>query len=149
MTRTVTITARLFSTLAIGALIAGAAAACTSVLDLNVGDCYDGDDEGEVSTVQSKACTEPHDAEVYANITHPESASAYPGRVAVQTFAEQACIDAFTAYVGIDFDTSALNVSYLTPTEDGWNQGDKVVTCVLTAPVEGEKLTGSMKDSRR
>lgn len=148
MNRSVSLGARLLSALLLSAFAAAAAAACTSVLELQVGDCYNGGGGAEVSTVEKKACTEPHDAEVFANLTHPDAAGAYPGRVAIEFYAEEECINAFDDYVGVAYEDSELFLSYLSPTEDGWNRGDKVVTCVITAE-EGQKLTGSMKDSRR
>ena len=128
---------------------AGALVACTAVTDLKVGDCYDGGSQAEVSTVTSKACTEPHDAEVFATFTHPDAQGAYPGEVTLEFYADRECVNAFDAYVGLAYDDSEFGISYLTPTDEGWRRGDHIVTCVLTAGTDGEKLTGSMKDSRR
>lgn len=130
------------------AVATGVLAACTAVTDVKVGDCYDGGDSAEVSTVTSKACTEAHDAEVFATLTHPDAQGTYPGSVTLQFYADDECVKAFEPYVGVPFGDSDLNISYLTPTEDGWGSGDYVVTCVLTGPND-EKLTGSMKDARR
>lgn len=131
------------------ALTVAAFGGCTAVTDLKVGDCYDGGGQAEVSTVTSKACTEPHDSEVFATLTHPEAQGEYPGEVTLEFYAERECVNAYEAYVGTPYDESEFAVSYLTPTDEGWRRGDYVVACILGAGTDGEKLTGSMKDSRR
>ncbi len=130
-------------------LAAGAFGACTAVTDLKVGDCYDGGGQAEVSTVTSKACTEPHESEVFATLTHPDAQGEYPGQVTLGFYADRECVNAYEAYVGTAYEESEFGVSYLTPTAEGWRRGDYIVTCVLRASTDGEKLTGSMKDSRR
>lgn len=134
--------------LGLAVILGAGSAGCQSVLELKVGDCYNGGGEGEVSTVEAKQCTEPHESEVFATLTHPEASGPYPGQVALGFYADRECTNAFDAYVGVAYDESELFVSYLTPTEAGWGRGDYIVTCVVTG-ADGETLTGSMKDARR
>jgi hypothetical protein len=125
-------------------------AACTPATQLEVGDCFDGAVEGEtVVSVTPVDCDQPHDKEVFAVFDYPDAPDAYPGDEAVRAEAEEGCIPAFRSYVGKEFETSTLNVLYLTPTADTWRQGDKEITCTLLAPNEGEKLTGSMRGTGR
>ncbi len=139
-----------WAAVAAAALLALLPAGCTSAVDLKVGDCYDGgaDDGGAVTAVHTVSCSESHDNEVYALVPYTPSGGAFPGKAALDTFAEQRCVALFTDFVGIPYDESRLEVAYLTPTEGGWSRGDHSVTCVV-AGAPGEKLTGSMRGTRR
>jgi hypothetical protein len=139
-----------WATVAAAALLALLPAGCTSPVDLKVGDCYDGgaDEGGEVSSVHTVPCGESHDNEVYALVPYTPVGGTFPGKAALETFAEKRCVELFTAFVGIPYDESRLEVGYLTPTEGGWSSGDRSVTCVV-AGAPGEKLTGSMRGTRR
>jgi hypothetical protein len=78
----------------------------------------------------------------------PTPEGAYPGQAAVDAFASAPCETAFGAYVGIDFETSTLDLITLTPSELSWARGDRQISCVAIAR-DGRQLTGSVKGSRR
>jgi hypothetical protein len=123
-------------------------AACQSVLDLKVGDCFDGGEGESVSDVTPKPCDQPHDKEVYATPTYTGTGGdTYPGGEPLTTFAQTQCVTAFQAYVGKDYNDSELDVQYLTPSSDSWGSGDRTIDCILL--LKGQKLTGSMKNSNR
>jgi len=116
----------------------------TSVFQLEVGDCFDTPSSTEdISSVERIDCTQPHDNEVFADLTMPDGE--WPGDDAVAAWADQACLDEFAGYVGVGFDESSLSYGWLVPTEDSWTQGgDRSVSCALF-DAAGGKLTGSMK----
>ncbi len=121
--------------------------ACSgNVFDLAVGDCFDDGDmsvEGieEVGEVPMVECSEPHDNEVYAVVT--VEGERFPGEVAIQTEADEVCLDAFSGFVGLDDQTSVLDFGWLVPTAETWEVGDRVVACFIYR-VDLEKVTGTL-----
>lgn len=93
---------------------------CQSVLELKVGDCFDGGDGVDGLLGHSQACAEPHAREVFATPTYAASTGAYPGEALLSSFAETECLAAFQPYVERDYPSSELFIAYLTPsTETG------------------------------
>lgn len=116
--------------------------------DLRAGDCFDQGADQTVATVNARPCGEPHTNEVFVVLTYapPSGAAgdAFPGLDALNAFADAACGQAFTAYVGRPADQSALNYATLVPSEEGWKQGDRYVTCSAFTD-DGSPLTGSVR----
>ncbi|MPZ99377.1 MAG: hypothetical protein GEU80_08590 [Dehalococcoidia bacterium] len=128
-------------------------ASTIGVFDARVGDCFD-DEPAPASAVSTTLpvvpCTDPHDNEIYAIVEHPAAADApYPGGAAVQRFAQDACYEAFSGFVGIPYQESRFAFGMLTPLSDGWERaGDREVLCFLY-DFQLEKLAGSTRNSRR
>lgn len=114
-----------------------------SVGDLEVGDCFNSDDE-EVSEVDGRPCDEPHQYEVFA--VEDYEADAYPANI--DAVFEEICVPPFGAYVGEPYATSALYATILHPSEEGWNDGDHEFICFLHEQDESA-ITGSMRSSGR
>lgn len=135
------------------ALVAGAVlvAACgggQSVFSIDVGTCFDDQDEEVVSSVPEVDCAEPHDNEVFALLTYDES-DVYPGQDALFERGKELCIDEFESYVGMSYAESDLEVFPITPSEDSWNdRDDREIICALYA-LDLSKLTGSMRGAAR
>lgn len=123
-------------------------AACSgNVFDLAVGDCFDDGDMPigeveEVGDVPMVECSEPHDNEVYAVVT--VDGEEFPGEQAIQDTADEMCLDAFDGFVGLDYETSALDFGWLVPTADTWADGDRVVACFVYR-MDLEKVTGTLQ----
>jgi hypothetical protein len=113
--------------------------------DLKVGDCFTLPNGTTVETVEKHPCTETHNAEViYAGEYTGES---YPIAISLDSFIEDNCIPAFESYVGRGYDTDPeLSIGYFHPTQDGWDSGDKTITCYIAQPDESE-MTESLKAS--
>lgn len=118
-----------------------------SVFDLDVGDCFDTSETAEVETVEVVPCTSPHGNEVFA--LFDLEGDEFPGDQVAAELAEEGCIERFEDYVGVEYSASELEVSYLYPLEEGWEQiGDREVVCIasrvdgrdLDEPVEGSGL---------
>lgn len=118
-----------------------------SVFDLDVGDCFDTSETAEVETVEVVPCTRPHGNEVFA--LFDLEGDEFPGDQVAAELAEEGCIERFEDYVGVEYSASELEVSYLYPLEEGWEQiGDREVVCIasrvdgrdLDEPVEGSGL---------
>ena len=113
--------------------------------DLQVGDCLvEMPDRDLVRRVSTVACHVSHGAEVFGRYDLPHSA-AYPGQREVDCSADAGCLERFQAYVGHDLEDSALDFSTLAPTQEAWDDGDRVVMCVA----EGRGLVGSVRGTRR
>lgn len=113
----------------------------TDAFALQVGDCLDdATATGEVETVPTVPCDEPHDSEIYSS--HQLGQSGYPGVDVVIEQAESLCLPAFEQFVGEPYLESRFDFSYYYPTEESWANGDREVLCVIYDP-EGP-VTGSL-----
>lgn len=104
------------------------------VFSIQVGDCLDyaALGSGEINTVPVVPCAEPHDGEVYAEMSLPDGD--YPGDDAVGEQADTFCYDQFATFVGIPWDDSSLDYSPLTPTADSWEGfDDRLIQCVVAS----------------
>jgi len=112
--------------------------------DLAVGACFDvpGRDT-DISTVVSHPCTEAHDAEVFHVAEY--TGDSYPISLSLDSFIDDSCVPVFATYVGEAFETSEdLTIGYFYPSRDGWNNGDRTVTC-YAAREDETKMTESVK----
>lgn len=120
------------------------------VNSLQVGDCIDEPSvTSSITDVQHQPCTEPHDGEVFANLTYPgASGAAYPGSTAFDDFVSQQCLPAVQVYTGrtlAEVDAAGLSYAYFYPTDSSWtDNNDRGVTCYVQKS-DGTKLTGSVK----
>ncbi|WP_213813920.1 septum formation family protein [Glaciihabitans sp. dw_435] len=123
----------------------------TDVFTLKIGDCLnDAAADGEVSSVPTVDCAEPHDTEVFDAITLTDET--YPGDDALGKEADEACLAAFPAFAGIAYDDSNLDYSSYYPTEASWKKQDRAVTClILSLDPEGNvtKTTGTLKNAKK
>lgn len=111
---------------------------------LRVGDCFDnasgsGD---EVTDLPGVPCAEPHDYETFA--VFDVSLDSYPAEEAMSQLAYDRCVDRFDAFVGLDYESSVLEIVTLYPTTESWKQNDREVVCALYDLSE-QKLVGSTK----
>lgn len=114
----------------------------TDAFALGVGDCLNGGEaQGEITTVPTVPCSEPHDSEVYAAFAL--NGTSYPGEETVTGEAEVLCLPAFEEFVGEPYLESRLDFAYYYPTEESWASGDREVLCVIYDP-EG-MATGSLR----
>lgn len=124
---------------------------CTSssVLDLGVGDCLMLPTETQAVTVRRTTCDSEHEAEVSAVAdTDPKGEDdPFPGEDALAKQAESACVGSFESYVGSPYVSSALDVTWLTPTEQSWSQGDRRIVCLVHA-LDAQRLSSSVRGSK-
>ena len=111
--------------------------------DLAIGQCFDLPGRTEdISTVEKHACTEAHDAEVF-HVTNYDGTT-YP-ILGVEDFVDTACMPVFATYVGKPFeDANEYNVGWFYPNREGWDRGDREVTCYVIKS-DNSKLTQSVK----
>ncbi|MFI5793174.1 DUF4190 domain-containing protein [Streptomyces sp. NPDC051677] len=111
------------------------------------GDCFDVPGktfDENVYDVDEVACSGEHDAEVFATVPLP--GSDFPGDDHVTDVAEDKCYDLENAYAMDAWAvTDEVDVYYLTPTSESWEQGDREITCVFANADEKGTLTGSLR----
>lgn len=116
--------------------------------DLAVGDCFDSPStvEETVEDVSHHPCTDAHTAEVFY-VADYTAATDYPGVDAFDTFTQANCPPAFQAYTGLDFygpDAEDYDIGLFYPLEEGWNRGDKEITCYIVR-VDSGTMAASLK----
>jgi len=102
-----------------------------AITDLQIGDCLD---EAFVfdkrdTHVHAVPCGSPHMSEVYA-IT-AVSGQQYPGTIEINNRARAAC-----AVNRVPAAAQSYFRWFIHPEPKGWNNGDRWVVCVLSAPTE-------------
>jgi len=138
---------RLLFTLLAATLLATACQ--SSVFDLEVGQCFNDPDDpnGEIASVETVECTEPHHNEVYHvfDLTN----DAYPGDDKVSELAFEGCLDAFDPYIGFEYQSSEFEIFQITPTALTWTQqDDREVVCAVY-DLSGQKWTGTARNVGR
>jgi hypothetical protein len=119
-----------------------------TAVDLRVGDCFDVKDPAAdlVDNVIARPCTQEHQYEMFYTGSMPEGD--YPPHSVFEVFMNSNCLPAYLGYVGNDYETSTLNVYWLSPSADGWSQGDRSIQCAVYDP-DADRLTGTLKGAKR
>lgn len=116
----------------------------TSAFDLKVGQCIEAPPEDEiVESLPVVECSEPHVGEVMYDyeIDAPEYSESLSDEATVE------CAKHFEEYVGVPLEASQLDVAPLSPSEDSWKEGDRVVSCLIFHET-GQTLNQSVRDSK-
>ena len=137
------------TTLAIvGAIgVSASLAACGSqVATAEVGACVNTSDfEGEITEIPTVDCSEEHDAQVFHTFDMDDGD--FPGDDAISTAVEEQCLPAFEEFVGADYQESSLDINFIGPSQDTWDQADdREVICVLYT-MDGSTSTESFEGS--
>jgi hypothetical protein len=111
-----------------------------------VGDCFNTEEGESISGIDAKECDEPHTYEVFHITDWPSADDSYPSVDAQEAFVFNECAPAFEQYVGAELTPSSLDFIYLSPTEEGWSEGDHEFICAAYDPSE-EPLERSVRDS--
>jgi hypothetical protein len=114
--------------------------------NMRVGDCFDNTNTAadEVSDLPGVPCSQPHDYETYA--VFDVTLDSYPSDDGMGQLAHDSCLERFDAFVGIDYESSVLEIITMYPTSVSWQQDDREVVCALYDMNE-EKLVGSTRGS--
>ncbi|MGH9277283.1 MAG: septum formation family protein, partial [Acidimicrobiales bacterium] len=123
--------------IAIGLLIGNAVTGSgKNYTDLQVGDCFQEPSE-RFSSVDTVACTDEHDLEVYALLDYPAAPDApFPGMEELIRYASQMCLGKFRDYAGVPFESLNLRDVYITPRESAWEDGARRIVCAVGAANE-------------
>lgn len=119
-----------------------------NVFDVGLGDCISSfNAEEQIEELTVIPCEEEHDQEVFAVFEVPEGDGSFPGSEAFQTQVESDCIAEFATFVGMDYNESALDIQWLEPTEESWDQGDRELVCTVYDPAG--PVTGTLEGANR
>jgi hypothetical protein len=111
--------------------------------ELAAGDCIILPSEGEFKDVRALPCGEPHDGEIFYTAAHP--GSEYPSDDEFSSYVDENCRPAFESYTGSAYDgQEVLDYGWFTPTQGGWDDGNRTVTCYL-GPVGGGRTSQSYR----
>lgn len=114
-----------------------------SAEDLKVGDCFNIPNGTTIKTVEKHACTETHNAEVI--FVGEYTGTSFPISISLDRFIEDSCVPAFESYLGRGVDSEPeLTIGYFHPTRDGWDNGDRTISCYVAQPDESP-MTKSLK----
>lgn len=123
------------------------AACAPSVLELEVGTCFDDPSSFEsVTDVPILDCSEPHDNEVIA--LDQIGTTSYPGDDTVTSVSEETCVRVFDGAMGVPYLDSPYEVGWFSPSQDSWDVGDREIICFVFDPAF-EKITGSVRGTSR
>ena len=144
----VTVKNRLISTtlaaLAGVGLVSSIAACGGQVATAEVGECVvTADIPDDVTDIPTVDCSEPHDGQVVGKFELDDGD--YPGDDAVQTAAQEGCLTEFESFVGIAYEESSLEPSWVYPTEQTWNEVDdrEVICFAISAEDATESWEGA------
>ncbi|MCL1907236.1 MAG: septum formation family protein [Propionibacteriaceae bacterium] len=116
------------------------------VASLSVGDCLIIKNlDGAFKTVPRVACTQPHDAEIIHVFTSSEATFSAG---AIEDVAKKTCTQAMLDYVGPRHgfvSSRGLGLTYFSPSENSWDQGDRTISCLAYALSERSELTSSVQ----
>jgi hypothetical protein len=113
-------------------------------LNVNVGDCLDiaNITEEEVTGISARPCNREHEYEVI--FTGTMDGVGYPSDDALGEYFDGHCVPAFEVYIGEAWESSPLDIFWLTPNREGWRQGDRSIQCLVHHPTV-KRLTMSLK----
>ncbi|MBN2624041.1 MAG: septum formation family protein, partial [Acidimicrobiales bacterium] len=70
-----------------------------------------------------------------------------PGADEMEAIVTDQCLPVFETFVGVPYEDSVLQVTWLEPTPGSWDAGDRELLCMLVDPA-GE-MTGSAQGTAR
>jgi hypothetical protein len=133
----------------------------TPIEDVGVGQCFNGIKNsdfaggeqvspGMLFGVEVVDCAEEHEGELVARVSWPAGrGNEYPGDEEMATYAFNACSDAFGDYVGVSFESSTYEMTYIYPQQRSWTQGTRSIECLVHPPAGTDRHTGTVRDTRR
>jgi hypothetical protein len=125
-----------------------------------VGDCFDRrqlePEQAGPRVILLLDCELPHSFEVFGVVEFDDSAlrppsgasPGFPGQDALGADARLHCPPLFAQWVGLPYEVSELELSWVVPNEQSWANGSRTIGCTIYDPFT-ERLTGSTRDSRR
>ncbi len=115
------------------------------IFALKVGDCMMEAPSGLLEDIDVVPCAEPHDQEVFYEITMDDGDFS---EEAVDAASQECIGDAYASFVGVAYEASTLEVYPITPTQQTWDElNDRVVQCVISDPAG--QIEGSLEGAAR
>jgi len=112
----------------------------------NEGSWYDEDLDRRIELTASVDCSETHAKEVFHEADFPAPAGApFPGETKMTEWSTELCYQAFSDFVGLEYELSSYEIGFLQPTEETFEHPvgrHRRVTCMLF-DLAGEAKVGS------
>lgn len=104
-----------------------------SLIDLQAGDCVEFPGNFDRSNLVIRVdCNQPHPQEVFAVSEFPAPDDApYPQFVEIDRTVTEVCRGAFEGYVGLPYERSTLDYTYLGLSAAAWERGERNIICTL------------------
>jgi hypothetical protein len=114
--------------------------------ELQVGDCFDQPSGSEFEFVDLLPCDQLHDVEIFHRFDIPlDHAADFPSEDVLVEHID-GCLPTFDTFVGVPYESSALDVVGIWPAADSWAFGDREMLCGAVT-MDGTKLEGTVRDS--
>jgi hypothetical protein len=98
-------------------------------ISLDAGECLRAPEDEQIVDVDTVPCSEPHELEVVGTVEL--DGDDYPGDEPVFRQALVKCEEPFASYVGVDYERSIWVLNVFTPSDQGWDAGDRTATCLV------------------
>ncbi len=99
------------------------------VFAIKYGDCLIAPMADEMQSVEGVPCDQPHDSQAF-DAFDLTGFTSFPGED-LELPAYEGCAARFESFVGIPYEDSTLWVTFLSPTAEGWAQGDHEIQCLI------------------
>lgn len=110
------------------------------IFALRLADCFNNPGAHSISSVTAIPCTQPHDAQVFAQFN--ATGSGYPGSTALTRLATAGC----NARIGGNVDrskiTATMDIRFIFPLPASWQAGHRRISCLIVDP--NPDLTSSL-----
>lgn len=121
----------------------------TEAIDqLAVGQCFDPGTAAEVYSVPVVDCDELHEAELFGTVEIDAFEADFPGDEAMYEWVNARCEEQFFAYVGEPYAESRYWIEVFTPTESGWDDGDRTGLCTVVLVDENLDVRPALGSAR-
>ncbi|TAJ48604.1 MAG: hypothetical protein EPO52_10850 [Herbiconiux sp.] len=117
-------------------------------IEYAVGDCFM-EPTADYGHVQFVDCAAPHDYEVYADFTVPDTTDgSYPGVDRMSLAADSGCRDAYADFTGVPWEASVYDYQFVAPDDYTWASfDDRTISCVISDP--SGPTTGTLRSVGR
>jgi len=128
----------------------GASSQSVDPFTLATGDCFDNPtptpgQTQTVTTVVQTACSQPHNAQIFATFNVSGSLLSYPGDAKMHSLASSGCTSRVQASLDGTKLTDSMSIRFLYPLQNSWLRGHRTISCIVFNPTP--TLTSSLLKS--
>jgi hypothetical protein len=111
-----------------------------NIFALHLGDCLNNPNVQSVSSVAAVPCTQPHNAQVFAQFD--ATGSGYPGATALTRQSTNSCNSRVNGNLDRSKITGTMSIRFIFPLAGSWALGHRIVSCLIVDPAPD--LTSSL-----
>jgi hypothetical protein len=102
-----------------------------NIYALRFRDCFDNPDAASVSTVTAIPCTQPHNAQVFAQFDVAGTNSSYPGGASLRQQATRGCNSRIAGNLDRSKTTNTMSIRFTYPLQGSWELGHRSINCLV------------------